>query len=427
MTNGRRTFVAGLALAALGAALGPLALRAAEGRVPGIGAHGAEDSGGAAARAGQAASAAGQAASAPVTVEELNAAIDRLGSFDFDVRTAAGRTVRRAAVNVSTPLLARAARSHKDEYVRYRALVILAGLGESAAGEVVRDVITDRNDRLRTVSYGWYEHHPDPAVLPTLLAALSTEQTEFVRPTLTRAIAAQGTDPRAQAALVPLVARGADLFRGAVIEALGDYKGQYALPAIIEVAKLDGPLQDDAITAMGKLGDLSLRPTMAALQKSAPPEGQPTISAALCLLGIDCPGQRAYLLRTLAFAAANQGYQPLLRGVVHGFGMLAMRGDEAALNALFDAGVPSQDPARAPIALGVGVIALRNPQLLLKVIETRKDFDKAGDLLQDAFDMLSEDYEEERFYVEIRKAFYAAPEGSARKRVAQALIDKLEF
>jgi len=420
MTNRRRTIVAGLALAALGAALVPAVLRA-EGRMRGMrAANGAVDAGARAAMPGQ-------TANAPVTAADVTAAIDKLGSFDFDVRTAAGRTVRRAEVSVSTPLLARAARSHKDEYVRYRALVILAGLGESAAGEVVRDVITDRNDRLRTVSYGWYEHHPDPAVLPTLLAALSTEQTEFVRPTLTRAIAAQGTDPRAQAALVPLVARGADLFRGAVIQALGDYKGQYALPAIIDVAKLDGPLQDDAITAMGKLGDLSLRATMAALQKSVPPEGQPTISAALCLLGIDCPGQRAYLLRTLAFSAANQGYQPLLRGVVHGFGMLAMRGDESALNALFDAGIPSQDPARAPIALGVGMIALRNPQLLLKVIETRKDFDKAGDLLQDAFDMLSEDYEEERFYVEIRKAFYAAPEGSARKRVAQALIDKLEF
>ena len=77
--------------------------------------------------------------------------------------------------------------------------------------------------------------------------------------------------------------------------------------------------------------------------------------------------------------------------------------------------------------LGVGIVALRNPQLVLSAFELRADLDAATELLRDAFDMLEEDYEEERFYVEIRKAFYAAPEGSARKRVAQALIDKLEF
>lgn len=358
---------------------------------------------------------------------DVSAAIDKLGAFDFDARMAAARTVRRAPAEVAIPLVTKAVREHKDEYVRYRALVILAGLGDTSARDVVRDVMTDRNDRLRSVAYGWYEHHPDPAVLPTLISALAREQSEFVRPALTRAIAAQGADPRAQAVLLPLVARGEDLFRGAVIEALGDYKGSYALAAITDVAKLDGPLQDDAITALGKAGDASLRPTMAALQKSAPPERQPTVSAALCLLGIDCPAQSAYLRTTLTFAAGNQDFQPLLRGAVHAFGMLAMRGDEAALNALFDAGIPAQDPARAPIALGIGLVALRNPSVMLKVIEARKDFNGAADLLRDAFDMLSEDYEEERFYVEIRKAFYAAPDGSVRKRVAQSLIDKLEF
>jgi len=41
--------------------------------------------------------------------------------------------------------------------------------------------------------------------------------------------------------------------------------------------------------------------------------------------------------------------------------------------------------------------------------------------------MLSEDLEEERFFVEIRRAYWAAPETSVRRRVAQTLIDKLEF
>jgi hypothetical protein len=359
--------------------------------------------------------------------DEVSAAIDKLGAFDFDIRTTAARTVRRAPPQVAVQALSRAVRAHRDEYVRFRALVILAGIGDAAARDVVRDVLTDRNDRLRTVACAWIEHHPDVSFLPVLLSALATEQSEFVRPALTRAIAAHGTDPRARAAMVPLVMRGEDFFRGAAIEALGDYRGQYALPEIIAVAKLDGPLQDDAITAIGKLGDGSVRPVLAALQREAPPELQPTISAALCLIGIDCPQQSAYLKKTLAFGATSVGFQPLLRGAVHGLGVLAVRSDRDALGALFDAGIPAQDPARAPIALGVGLVALRNPIGVLDVLEARKDFDGAIELLRDAFDMLSEDYEEERFYVEIRRAYWSAAEGSVRRRVTQTLLDKLEF
>ena len=47
--------------------------------------------------------------------------------------------------------------------------------------------------------------------------------------------------------------------------------------------------------------------------------------------------------------------------------------------------------------------------------------------LLEAFDMLSEDFEEERFYVEIRNAFWSAPEGSPRRRAAERLIATLEF
>ena len=379
-------------------------------------------------QARQAAPAAQTARAAPAaSSDELNAAIDKLGAFDFDTRTTAARTVRRAPTATAIPALAQAVRGHKDEYVRFKALVILACIGDLAARDVIREVIGDRNDRLRAVSYGWLEHHPDPALIPTLLAALGTEQSEFVRPALTRSLAAHGTDPRVRAALVPLVMRGEDFFRGAVIEALGDYKGDYALAEIIEVAKLDGPLQDDAITAIGKLGNTTHRPVLAAFQKAAAQELQPTISASLCLINVDCPQQMGYLKKTLTFSATSTGFQPLLRGAVHGMGMLAVRGNREALTALLDAGVPARDPARAPIALAVGLIAVRTPQAMLEAIEARPDFDATVELLRDAFDMLSEDYEEERFYVEIRRAFWAAPEGSARRRVTQTLLDKLEF
>ena len=50
--------------------------------------------------------------------------------------------------------------------------------------------------------------------------------------------------------VLPMVLRGEDDYRGVVIEALGRYHGTYAVPAMTGVAKLDGPLQDDAVTAV---------------------------------------------------------------------------------------------------------------------------------------------------------------------------------
>jgi len=361
------------------------------------------------------------------TAAEITAAIGQLGSFDFAVRTQAARAIRRAPAATASPLLADAVKAHKDSYVRYRSLVLLTALDEKRAAETINAVIGDRDDRLRTVSYQWYEHHPDPAIVPALVSALPSEQSEFVRPALTRALAAHGGVAQAQTALRPLVMRGPDLFRGAAITALGDYKGSYALADIVEVAKLDGPLQEDAIMAIGRLGDPSSRNTLASLQKTAPPEALPAISGALCLLGIDVASHEAYLKKTLAFALTTDGFQPLLRGVVHALGATAARGNAAALEILIDAGVTAKDPGRDSVALGVGIVALRNPELFLKAMETRANREPAIKLVRDAFDLLAEDFEEERFYVTIRRAFWAAPDGSPRRQAAQALIDILEF
>jgi HEAT repeat protein len=370
----------------------------------------------------------GQAGSTPTaTAADVTAAIDKLGSFDYATRTNAARLIRRAAPEVAVPPLAKASRAHPDEYARYRALTLLSGFGGPTAVEVMREVQSDRNDRLRSVAFAWFEHNPDPDNLPTLIDRLTKERSEFVRPALTRAIAAHGADPRARDVLKPLVARGEDFFRGALIEALGDYDGKYAVAEIAEVAKIEGPLRDDAIMALGKIGDSSQAPLLATLQRSAPPEVQPSISAALCLLGLNCSGHEEYLRKTLTVSATNAGYQEVLRSAAHGLGVLGARGRPAALATLFDIGVPAADPSRAPIALALGMAALRNPGAMMTALEARKDRDGALTLLQDAFDMLSEDFEEERFYVEVRKAYWAAPAGSARRQITDALIQKLEF
>jgi hypothetical protein len=73
------------------------------------------------------------------------------------------------------------------------------------------------------------------------------------------------------------------------------------------------------------------------------------------------------------------------------------------------------------------MIAIRRPELVLDAFEARPDLDASIDLLRDAFDMLAEDFEEERFYVAVRKAYWSAAPGSARRRTAEALIQKLEF
>ena len=194
---------------------------------------------------------------------ELRAAIDKLGSVDFPVRTAAARTVRRAPAAVAVPALMQAVTEHADGFVRFRALVLLSGFNDPRSRDVMIEALASPNDRLRTVAYAYFEHAADPSILPRLLEPLSREESEFVRPALLRAVAAYGADPRARAAMKTYVMKGQDFFRSGVIEALGDYKAAYALPMLLEIVKLDGPLQDDAAIAIGKLGDTTALATLA--------------------------------------------------------------------------------------------------------------------------------------------------------------------
>jgi HEAT repeat protein len=363
----------------------------------------------------------------PVTAQQLKAAIDRLGTLDYPVRAAAARTVRRAPAAVAVPGLLDAIAGHADGYVRFRALVLLSGFNDTRTHDVMAANLTAPNDRLRTVAYAYFEHNPDPGILPRLLDALDREESEFVRPALTRTLAAYGSDSRAREALLRLVLKGQDYFRSVVIEALGDYKAAYALKSITEVAKLDGPLQDDAVLALGKIGDKRSLETLAALQRSAPRAVQPSIAAGICLLGINCSSHQGYLVQSLTFGIDNLGFQELLRASAAGLAALAIAGDASSASALIDAGAPSRDPARAAIALALGAVALRNTPVMLKVLESRADPEPAIRLLGEAFDMLEEDLQEERFFVAVRRGYWAAPETAPARKIAAALIQTLDF
>lgn len=363
----------------------------------------------------------------PVTVAQLRQAIDLLGKLDFTTRMNAGRTVRRARPAEAVPALIEAVTSHVDGYVRFRAFVLLSGFNDGRTRSVVLPLLSDPNDRLRATAYAWLEHNRTPEAVPQLLKALEKEESEFVRPDLMRALTAYADDPKVREVTRGLISRGQDFFRSVIIEALGDRKAAYAVPDLTRVANLDGPLQDDAVIALGKIGDKKSIETFAALQRTAPRDVQPSIAAAICLAGVNCATHRSYLVETVRFGIDNIGFQELLRPAVNGLAAIGARGDEDAVQALIEAGVPSRDPARAPIALGLGMIAVRNPQLTLKVLQQQQDPAGYVELLREAFDMLEEDFEEEQFFAIVRRAYWQSSDGSPERRAAATLIQKLEF
>jgi hypothetical protein len=362
-----------------------------------------------------------------VTPAALGAAIDDLGRLDYHTRMTAARTVRRAPAPMAVRALIDAATSHVDGYVRYRALVLLSGFNDPRARDIMEASLGDRNDRLRAVAYAYFEHHPDRTVVPLLIAALDTEASAFVRPALVRALAAAGDESAVRAALLPLVDRGQDLVRGAVIEALGDRQAAWAVDAIDRVAHLDGPLRTVAALALGRMGDRRSLATLAELQRQVSQAEQPEVAAGICLLGVNCGSHVDFAVRTLRFGMEHPGYQELVRASAYALAEIATAGHPDVAVTLVDLGVPARDPARAPIALAAGRIAIRNTPLLLAVLERRTDLDGAVLLLRDAFDMLEEDYEEERFYATVRRAYWQAPEGSVTRTVTEALIRTLEF
>jgi HEAT repeat protein len=373
------------------------------------------------------------AAPQPVTAAQLKTAIDNLGKLDYAVRANASRIVRRAPAAQAVPVLLQAVAEHADGYVRYRALVLATGFNDPRTRDSMREALASPNDRLRTVAYSFFEHNPDPALLPQFLTALDKEQGQFVRPSLVRALAALAVpagdeSARVRQALLREVARGEDFFRSAVIEALGDYKAAYAVDAITAISKLDGPLQDDAALTLGKIGVPRALETLAGLQQSVPRQTQPSVAAAICLLGVNCGSHEGYLINTLKFSDQNVGFQELLRSAAAGLGALAVAGRVESAEALIQIGIPSRDPTRAPVALALATIALRNTPLTLKLLESRNaDRAQAIALIAEGFDMLEEDLDKERFFALVRRTYWESPESSPRRGLMQNLIGTLDF
>src|SRR5688572_15127520 len=124
------------------------------------------------------------AAQSAAAAPDLKTHIANLSALEFPTRSNAARMIRRAAAAQAVPALSEAVAKHPDEFVRYRAFIVLSSFNDRGTADLVRGLLKDRNDRLREAAYKWLEANPDPALAAALLASLQTEQAEFVRPAL---------------------------------------------------------------------------------------------------------------------------------------------------------------------------------------------------------------------------------------------------
>lgn len=365
--------------------------------------------------------------------DQLHEAIDQLAEFDYAVRVEASRALRRADPDVVRPVLLHAVEHHQDSYVQFRSLVLIYGLDLPNVDKVFSGALNSSNDRVRASAYEYFETFPSPDVGSQLLAALDTETSEFVRPYLVRALAANDDDSSVRERLVQDIHRGQSYFRGAVIEALGDHRALYAVDSLIPLIAEDGPFRDDALLALGKIGDRRVIQPLRQLQRDNDAKIQPIVSAAACLLDVGCDGQLSYIVDTLRYGIepSNENNQELIRNASIALSVLATDGQQRALDALFELGVNASESVRAPIALALGKVALRNPQIVQNTL-----VDAASEatmpeaellLLRDAFDMLDEDFAEERFYVLMRQGYWEGFGSAKARAVAAAVIRVLEF
>ena len=212
--------------------------------------------------------------------------------------------------------------------------------------------------------------------MPQLLAALDKEQGEFVRPALVRALAAHGDDPRVRQALL----REVGARRGLLPQRR--HRGARRLQG----ARTRSTRSPRSPSSTGRCRTMrrwrSGRSATSARSRRWPrcsgprrKPTQPSIAAAICLLGVNCSvAPEAISPTTLKFADENPGFQELLRGAAAGLGALARRGPRRSGGSRCSTSASRRDdPTRAPVALALATVALRNTPLMLTLLEKHAD------------------------------------------------------
>jgi HEAT repeat protein len=362
-----------------------------------------------------------QAPAPPAAAAGLKQNIANLAALDFPVRMQAARLIRRTPETQAVPALVEAARRDANEFVRYRALVLLTAFNDRGTRDLMGELIRDRNDRVREVAYKWLERNPNPQLTSALLASLQTEESEFVRPALVAALAALGTEVTVQRPMIAEIGRGLDFFRSAVIDALGRHRAVYAVDGIAATSRLEGPLQDDAVLALARIGGARATTALGEF-KSGTPEAVQMMRGARCLLGERCAQHISALV-----AAASDTRMGTVRGAVDALEAVAQTRNETALAALYKLG--AQNDLRERIAVAIATVALRQPDWVVEWISKADDSTRATviTMLKDGFDSLEEDFDEEQFFAAVRAGYWRAAEGSSARTLAETLIQKLEF
>jgi HEAT repeat protein len=362
-------------------------------------------------------------AQAAAPAPDLKQNIANLSSLDFMTRMHAARLIRRTPDTQAFPALAEAARRDSNEFVRYRALVVLTSFNNRGTHDLMRDLMRDRNDRVREIVFRWLERNPDPTLTMPLLAALQTEESEFVRPALVGAVAALGSDPVVQRTMIAEVGRGLDFFRSAVIEALGRHRAVYAVDAIAATSRLEGPLQDDALLALGRIGGTRAAAALSGFTAGTQ-EARQMLRAARCLIGEMCAEQVTALV---AAASADDVRSDAVRGALDALEAVAQNRNEAALAALVK--LEARAPIRERVAIGFASVALRQPDWIVGWIEMAEPTQRQTVIvmLKDGFDSLEADFDEEQFFAAVRAGYWRASDGSEGRSLASTLIQRLEF
>ena len=257
----------------------------------------------------------------PFPREQLKAAIDKLGNLDYATRTNASRLVRRTPAAQAVPALLQAVAEHGDGYVRYRALVLLTGFNDPRTKDAMRESMASPNDRLRTVAYSFFEHNPDPAMVPALIAR-AREGTGRVRPS--------GARPRARGSRRRTLVRSRCSFatwRAARTSSAARSSRRWATtrpstrstrsrpsPSSMARCRTIRRLRSDASGTSGRSRRWRV------FRGRRPRPRQPAIAAAICLLGVNCDSHEPYLIETLKFGDKNPGFQELLRAAASGPG-----------------------------------------------------------------------------------------------------------
>jgi len=350
--------------------------------------------------------------------------IAKLSSFDYPERMQAARLIRRTDGAAAVPALVQAVKDPDgNEYVRYRALVLLTSFNDRGTGELMRSLVRDPNDRVRQVAFEWLERHPDTQSTALLLGLLQTETADFVRPALVGALAAIN-NPDVQRPLINEISRGLDFFRSAVIEALGRHHATYALDAIVNTARLKGPLQDVAVQAIGRIGGTDAASLLDELT-DVTAEAEITRRGARCLAGQNCQANLTALTTLATDANARRGE---VDAALQALATVGQNRNEAALAILVRLATGTS-AVRESATVALGSVALREPDWTVAWIGAAEPAVREAAIiaLKDGFDSLEEDFAEEQFFAAVRAGYWRADEGSPGRALAETLIRRLEF